>query len=46
MGTLQVTYLQQHRLICSTVLPAKSDSEVMFYLQRYIGLRIDRTLVY
>ena len=29
-----------------TVLPAKSDSDVMFCLQRYQGLRIDRSLVY
>ena len=30
----------------STVLPAKSDSDVMFCLQRYQGLIIDRSLVY
>ena len=30
----------------STVLPAKSDSDVMFCLQSYKGLRIDRSLVY
>ena len=30
----------------STVLPAKSDSEVMFCLQGYQGLRINRSLVY
>ena len=29
-----------------TVLPAKSDSEVMFCLQRYQGLIINRSLVY
>ena len=29
-----------------TVLPAKSDSVVMFCLQRYQGLRIDISLVY
>ena len=29
-----------------TVLPAKSESEVMFRLQSYLGLRIDRSLVY
>ena len=28
-----------------TVLPAKSDSEVMFCLQSYQGLRIDISLV-
>ena len=32
-------------LVC-TVLPAKSDSDVMFCLQSYQGLRIDRSLVY
>ena len=30
----------------STLLPAKSDSDFMFCLQRYQGLRIDRSLVY
>ena len=30
----------------STVLPAKSDIDVMFYLQRHQGLIIDRSLVY
>ena len=30
----------------TTVLPAKSDSDVMFCLQSYQGLRIDRSLVY
>ena len=29
-----------------TVLPAKSDNEVMFCLQSYQGLSIDRSLVY
>ena len=29
----------------TTVLPAKSDSDVMFCLQRYQGLIIDRSLV-
>ena len=28
------------------ILPAKSDSEVMFCLQSYQGLIIDRSLVY
>ena len=28
------------------VLPAKSDSDVMFCLQSYQGLMIDRSLVY
>ena len=30
----------------ATVLAAKSDSDVMFCLQTYKGLRIDRSLVY
>ena len=30
----------------ATVLPAKSDSDFMFCLQSYHGLRIDRSLVY
>ena len=30
----------------ATVLPAKSESDVMFCLQSYQGLRIDRSLVY
>ena len=29
-----------------TVLPTKTDSDVMFCLQSYQGLRIDRSLVY
>ena len=29
-----------------TVLPAKSDSDVMFCLQSYQGLMIDKSLVY
>ena len=33
--------------VCTyTVLPAKSDSDFMFCLQNYHGLRIDRSLVY
>ena len=31
---------------CTTVLPAKSDSDVMFCLQSYQGLIIDISLVY
>ena len=30
----------------ATVVPAKSDSDVMFCLQSYQGRRIDRSLVY
>ena len=33
-------------MISSTVLPAKSDSGVMFCLQSYPELIIDRSLVY
>ena len=33
-------------LLYLTVLPAKSDSDVMFCLQSYQGLIIDRSLVY
>ena len=48
-----VGYLEAHgtgtqvlNICTSTVLPAKSDSDVMFCLQRYQGLIIDRSLVY
>ena len=30
----------------TTVLPAKSDSDVMFCLQSYQGLKINRSFVY
>ena len=44
-----MVYQQVERInkknIC-TVLPAKSDSDVMFCLQSYQGLRIDISLVY
>ena len=36
----------QRSIIYSTVLPAKSDSDVKFCLQSYQGLKIDRSLVY
>ena len=39
---LSVSFL---RVTC-TVLPAKSDSDVMFCLPSYQGLTIDRSLVY
>ena len=32
--------------LISTVLPVKSDSDVMFCLQIYHGLKIDISLVY
>ena len=35
----------KYNTINSTVLPAKSDSDVMFCLQSYQGLRIERQLV-
>ena len=38
--------IHQFRLQISTVVPAKSDSDVMFCLQSYQGLIIDRSLVY
>ena len=37
-------YIQNNFII--TVLPAKSDNDVMFCLQNYQGLIIDRSLVY
>ena len=36
----------EHRDKISTILPAMSDSDVMFCLQSYQGLRIDKSLVY
>ena len=44
----EVTAKQQKRKggYTRTVLPAKSDSDVMFYLQSYQGLIIDKLLVY
>ena len=38
--------LHDTECILDTVLPAKSDSDVMFCLQSYQGLRIDKSLVY
>ena len=32
--------------VLSTVVPTKSDSDVIFCLQSYKGLRIDKSLVY
>ena len=32
--------------MATTVLPAKSDSDIMLGLQRYQGFMIDRPLVY
>ena len=39
--------LERHGvLIAGTILPAKSDSDAIFCLQSYQGLRIDISLVY
>ena len=47
----EVLYSTTNRILLvlqlfSTVLPAKRDSDVMFGLQSYLGLRIDISLVY
>ena len=41
-----VVQLLRHKQSNCTVLPAKSDSHVMFCLHSYQGLTIDRSLVY
>ena len=38
--------IEEFSSIRTAVLPAKSDSDVMFCLQSYQGLIIDRSLVY
>ena len=38
--------LLQHDEVSTTVLPAKSDSDIKIFLQSYQGLMIDRSLVY
>ena len=38
--------LSEQTISTGTILPAKSDSDAMFCLQSYQGLRIDRSLVY
>ena len=35
-----------HHTRTATIVPTKSDSDVMFCLQSYQGIRIDRSLVY
>ena len=48
-NSVAVTVSVRIRCICETaltVLPGKSDSEVMFCLQSYQGLIINRSLVY
>ena len=44
MNRVSSTLLVTHEI--TTVLSAKSDSDVMFCLQSYQGLTIDRSLVY
>ena len=44
IGALRVNALKN--LDTVTVLPAKSESDVMFCLQSYQGLIIDRSLMY
>ena len=39
-----VLHCLQKYLFAGTVLPAKSDSDAVFCLQSYQGLRIDRSL--
>ena len=41
-----IHYLSTELAFSPNVLPAKSDSDVMFCLQSYQGLRIDRSHVY
>ena len=41
-----MSYVMYFLQFGASVLPAKSDSDVMFCLQSYQGLRIDRSIVY
>ena len=43
---LSAEYVKIRLMMTCTVILAKSDSDVMFCLQTYHGLRIDRSLVY
>ena len=47
-GTLEISVTDPdgHVVEVGTILPTKSDSDVMFYLQSYLGLIINRSLVY
>ena len=48
-NTFSVIFIFTHdtqMMYKGTVLPAKSGSDVMFCLQNYQGLEIDRSLVY
>ena len=44
IGTIKS--VQTKGVSTATVVPAKNESDVMFCLQSYQGLRIDRSLVY
>ena len=37
---------EAYYIVCTTVLPAKGDSDVMFCLQSYQGVIMDISLVY
>ena len=41
-----MSYVYNEYNLVATVVPAKSDSDVMFCLQSYQGLRIDKSLEY
>ena len=43
---IKAKYYLNSNSLAFTVLPARSDSDLMFCLQSYQGLRIDRSLVY
>ena len=47
-GTLEISVTDPdgHVVEVGTILPTKSDSDVMFYLQSYLGLIINISLVY
>ena len=45
-NTVELVRIQRSSFLSSaTVLPAKSDSDVLFCLQSFQGLKIDRSLV-
>ena len=46
MPTYAAFHLCLPKFAVCTILPAKSDSDVMFCLQCYQGLRIDRSLLF
>ena len=43
---IYMAYIVEHSSAIATVLPAKSDSDFMFCLQSYQGLKIDRLIVH